>query len=105
MDGNRAFQYLRQMTEDERKAVRLLWFDEEMLAILPSVDDEKKHTGKCEFFDSLSNAEKGELIERGLYTSLGDFTVKHGEFIDDFAERFDNAIGEKQAEKSREVAS
>ena len=94
MDGNRAFEYLSQMTEDERKAVRLLWFDEEMLDSLPSVDEEK-YIGKCQFFDSLSNEEKGELIERGLYTQNGDFTRKHSEFLDNFAERFDNAIDAK----------
>jgi hypothetical protein len=101
MDGNRAFEYLSKMTEDERKAVRLLWFDEEMLDSLPSVDDEKKYTGKCEFFDSLPNEEKGELIERGLYTQDGDFTKKHSEFLDDFAERFDKAIGDKMQMTTR----
>ena len=104
MDGNRAFEYLSQMSEDERKAVRVLWFDGEMLDSLPNADGDA-YKGKCEFFDGLSNEEKGELIERGLYTPLGNFTAKHNEFLDDFAERFDNAIGEKQAEKSREVAS
>ena len=97
MDGNRAFEYLRQMTEDERKAVRLLWFDEEMLGNLVSDDAERK----CVFFMNLPNEEKGELLERGLYTQLGDVTCSHGEFLDDFAARLDAAIGESMKEKGQ----
>ena len=96
MDGNRAFEYLKRMSYDERKAIRLLWFDDEMLVNLPCADDEE-FASKCEFFNGLPNEEKGELIERGLYTQDGDFTKKHDEFLDDFAERLGKAIDEKMA--------
>ena len=97
MDGNRAFEYLKKMSHDERKAIRLLWFDEGMLESLPSCADEKEYAHKCEFFNSLTNEEKGELIELGLYTNSGDYTAKHSEFFDDFAERLDKAIDDKMA--------
>ena len=100
MDGNRAVEYLKKMSYDERKAVRILWFNEEMLESLPCADDEE-FENKCEFFNSLSHEEQGELIELGLYTQDGDFTKKHDEFLDDFAERLDKAIGDKM--KSREA--
>ena len=100
MDGNRAFEYLKKMSCDERKAVRILWFNEEMLESLPCADDEE-FENKCEFFNSLSHEEQGELIELGLYTQDGDFTKKHDEFLDDFAERLDKAISDKM--KSREA--
>ena len=97
MDGNRALEYLIRMSHDERKAVRILWFDEGMLESLPSCADEKEYAHKCEFFNSLTNEEKGELIELGLYTNSGDYTAKHSEFFDDFAERLDKAIDDKMA--------
>ena len=100
MDGNRAFEYLKKMSHDERKAIRLLWFNEEMLESLPCADDEE-FENKCEFFNSLSHEEQGELIELGLYTQDGDFTKKHDEFLDDFAERLNKAISDKM--KSREA--
>ena len=100
MDGNRAFEYLKKMSYDERKAVRLLWFNEEMLESLPCADDEE-FENKCEFFNSLSHEEQGELIELGLYTQNGDLTKKHDEFLDDFAERLEKAIDDKM--KSREA--
>ena len=100
MDGNRAFEYLKKMSYDERKAIRLLWFNDEMLVNLPCADDEE-FENKCEFFNSLSHEEQGELIELGLYTQDGDFTKKHDEFLDDFAERLDKAIGDKM--KSQET--
>ena len=96
MDGNRAFEYLKKMSYDERKAVRILWFNEEMLESLPCADDEE-FENKCEFFNSLPSEEKGELIELGLYTQSGDYTAKHSEFFDDFAERLDKAIDDKMA--------
>ena len=96
MDGNRAFEYLKRMSYDERKAVRILWFNEDMLESLPCADDEE-FENKCEFFNGLPNEEKGELIELGLYTQDGDFTKKHDEFLDDFAERLGKAIDEKMA--------
>ena len=96
MDGNRAFEYLKRMSYDERKAIRLLWFDDEMLVNLPCADDEEL-ARKCEFFNGLPSEEKGELIERGLYTQNGDLTKKHDEFLDDFAERLEKAIDEKMA--------
>ena len=100
MDGNRAFEYLKKMSYDERKAVRILWFNEEMLESLPCADDEE-FENKCEFFNSLSHEEQGELIELGLYTQNGDLTKKHDEFLDDFAERLEKAIDDKM--KSRET--
>ena len=100
MDGNRAFEYLKKMSYDERKAIRLLWFNDEMLVNLPCADDEE-FENKCKFFNSLSHEEQGELIELGLYTQDGDFTKKHDEFLDDFAERLDKAIGDKM--KSQET--
>ena len=96
MDGNRAFEYLKKMSYDERKAVRLLWFNEEMLESLPCADDEE-FENKYKFFNGLPNEEKGELIELGLYTQDGDLTKKHDEFLDDFAERLKKAIDEKMA--------
>ena len=93
MDGNHAFMELAQMSEDERKSVRILWFDKEMLDNLTSENAEEK----AEFFNSLSNEEQGELMERGLYTKCGDYTKVHGEFLDDIVERLDNAIEEKMA--------
>ena len=100
MDGNRAFEYLKRMSYDERKAIRLLWFNEEMLESLPCADDEE-FENKCEFFNSLSHEEQGELIELGLYAQNGDLTKKHDEFLDDFAERLEKAIDDKM--KSRET--
>ena len=96
MDGNRALEYLIGMSYDERKAIRLLWFDDEMLVNLPCADDEEL-ARKWEFFNGLPNEEKGELIERGLYTRNGDYTEKHSDFLDDFVERLGNAIDEKMA--------
>ena len=52
---------------------------------------------KCEFFNSLPSEEKGELIELGLYTQSGDYTAKHSEFFDDFAERLDKEITNRMA--------
>lgn len=100
MDGNRALEYLKRMSYDKRKAIRILWFSDEMLESLPCADDEE-FENKCEFFNSLSHEEQGELIELGLYTQDGDFTKKHDEFLDDFAERLDKAIGDKM--KSQET--
>ena len=97
MDGNRAFEYLKKMSREERKAIRLLWFDEGMLESLPSCADEKEYASKCEFFNSLPSEEKGELIELGLYTQSGDYTAKHSEFFDDFAERLDKEITNRMA--------
>ena len=96
MDGNRAFEYLKKLSYDERKAIRLLWFDDEMLESLPCADDEE-FASKCEFFNGLPNEEKGELIELGLYTHNGDYTAKHSEFFDDFAERLDKEITNRMA--------
>lgn len=96
MDGNRAFEYLKGMSYYERKAIRLLWFNDEMLENLPCADEEE-YASKCEFFNGLPNEEKGELIERGLYTQNGDYTEKLNDFLDDFAERLENAIDEKMA--------
>ena len=101
MDGNRAFEYLKKMSYDERKAIRLLWFDDEMLESLPCADDEE-YASKCKFFNGLPNEEKGELIERGLYMQNGYYTEKHDNFIEDFAERLGNAIDEKM--KARDVS-
>lgn len=100
MDGNRALEYLKRMSYDERKAIRILWFSDEMLESLPCADDEE-YESKREFFNSLSHEEQGELIELGLYTQDGDFTKKHDEFLDNFAERLDKAIGDKM--KSQET--
>ena len=95
MDGNHALQCLNQMTEDERKAVRILWFDEEELGNIVGICDDVDYEEKCRFFEKLSNEEKGEIIERGLYTGCGDFTEQYSEFLDDFTERFNNAICDK----------
>lgn len=94
MTGERAFELLKSMTEDERKAVCVVWFDDEQLQNLEGDDCEKKQ----EFFDSLTNEEKGELLERPLYTESGDIPKGFDEFLDYYAQAFETAI-EKKMEK------
>ena len=88
MTGERAFELLKRMTEDERKAVCIVWFDDEQLQNLEGDDFEKKQ----EFFDGLSNEEKGELLERPLYTAAGDIAKGFDEFLDYYAQAFETAI-------------
>ena len=91
MDGSRAFEYLRRMSEDERKSVRLVWLDKEMLESLVDEDVESKMT----WFTNLTGEEQGEIIEKALYTEGGDYTKAMDEFLDDFVARLGKAIAEK----------
>ena len=91
MTGERAFELLKNMTEDERKAVCIVLFDDEQLQNLEGDDFEKKQ----EFFDSLPSEKKGELLERPLYTESGDIAKGFDEFLDYYAGALENAIEEK----------
>ena len=91
MDGNRAYQYLRKMSEDERKSVRLVWLDKEMLESLTDEDVESKMT----WFASLTGEEQGEIIEKAMYTEDGDYTKAMDEFLDDFVARLGKVIAER----------
>lgn len=91
MTGERAFELLKNMTAEERKAVCIVLFDDEQLQNLEGDDFEKKQ----EFFDSLTSEEKGELLERPLYTESGDIAKGFDEFLDYYAQAFENAIANK----------
>lgn len=91
MNGERAFELLKRMTEDERKAVCIVWFDDEQLQNLEGDDYEKKQ----EFFDALPGEEKGELLERPLYTESGDIAKGFDDFLDYYAQAFETAIASK----------
>ena len=100
MNGQRAFELLKRMTEEERQAVCIVWFDDEQLQNLEGDDYEKKQ----EFFDALPSEEKGELLEFPLYTPAGDLYKGFDDFLDYYAQAFETAIAFKmEKEKGKDL--
>ena len=91
MDGQRAFEYLSKMTEDERSAVRMVWFEgRDMLDNLQERDEELFRR-KCDFFMGLTNREQGDVVENAIYPG-GDFSSEMESFLDRVNSEFELEI-------------
>ena len=98
MDGARAYQYLRKMSAEERKGVRIIWFDRDLTENFYGDDYDEK----MKFVDSLSGEKQGELIEKAMYSDGGDYLPSFDNYIDDVANRLEALIADEMA-KSKAV--
>lgn len=92
MDGKTAFEYLRNMTEDERKEVNIIWFDRDTLRENLICDGvELKYSQAEKIIDKLPSDKVGEILEKSVYTESGDIQ----DYFNDFLELHDEKMTEK----------
>lgn len=95
MDGNRAYEELSRMTAEEREGVRMIWLDEEEAENFYGDDYEEK----VKFFTGLSPKERGELIEKALYSKNGDFKQPMLDWLEDFEQSLEILVQKKMREE------
>lgn len=94
MNGKTAFNYLKEMSEDELQSVELIWFDRDTLRenlICGEDEDEQSFEKKIDFVDKMSNEEVGKILESSLYTRAGDIQG----YFNDFLEEHDELMTDK----------